>query len=366
MTMKRREFVLIPLAAMSAPLVRLLAAESIRLEPADDHVRIPLRFFTADEAKIVTAAAERIFPRDANGAGATDAAVTIYIDRQLAGPYGRDKYRYTKPPFGDSGPEHGYQGAANPRQIYRDGLRTLAGFAKLSEREQIAKLTSIERTPFFALLRAHTIEGRILRPDARRECELGRVEDGRLPRSSNELPRRHATRTMAKPFAQRPRASSRSRSTSPRRGRMSVSRQPATNLKPVDVAIIGGGWTGLMMAKEITTGHRLRRGLERGGRATPTTRDDGRARLHHPSTHDAKYGGGNHHPPAFARQRRSGAAVRVFPSRHRGRGRGRALGRRSFRFLPDVFTLRTHYSATRSRNFRGPLGSGLGGHLRRS
>lgn len=159
MTMKRREFVLIPLAAMSAPLVRLLAAESIRLEPADDHVRIPLRFFTADEAKIVTAAAERIFPRDANGAGATDAAVTIYIDRQLAGPYGRDKYRYTKPPFGDSGPEHGYQGAANPRQIYRDGLRTLAGFAKLSEREQIAKLTSIERTPFFALLRAHTIEG---------------------------------------------------------------------------------------------------------------------------------------------------------------------------------------------------------------
>src|SRR6266481_2437845 len=25
-----------------------------------------------------------------------------------------------------------------------------------------------------------------------------------------------------------------------------------TNLKPVDVAIIGGGWTGLLMAKEIT------------------------------------------------------------------------------------------------------------------
>jgi len=164
MTMQRREFVLIPLAAMSAHLVRLLAAESFRPEPVDDHVRIPLRFFTAAEAKIVTAATERIFPRDAKGAGATDAAVTIYIDRQLAGPYGRDKYRYTKPPFGESSPEHGYQGAANPRQVYRDGLRALSGFADLSEREQIEKLTSIEHTPFFTILRAHTIEGMFCDP----------------------------------------------------------------------------------------------------------------------------------------------------------------------------------------------------------
>lgn len=162
--MKRRDFVVLPLAALSAPLVQLLAAESRRLEQRGGQVRVPLRFFTAAEAKIVTAASERIFPADANGAGATAAAVVIYIDRQLAGPYGRDKYRYTKGPFGASGPEHGYQGAANPRDTYRDGLRSLAGFAELSEREQIAALTSIERTQFFALLRAHTIEGMFCDP----------------------------------------------------------------------------------------------------------------------------------------------------------------------------------------------------------
>src|SRR5947208_1288190 len=144
--MKRRQFVVIPLAAMSVPLLRLLDAESGRAIPRQGKVRVPLWFFTAEEATVVTAACERIFPADASGAGATDAAVVIYIDRQLAGPYGRDKYRYTKGPFGESGPEHGYQGAANPRQVYRDGLRALAGFAELSEAEQIAKLTSIERT----------------------------------------------------------------------------------------------------------------------------------------------------------------------------------------------------------------------------
>ena len=166
--MKRREFVVIPMAALSAPLLQMLAEESPPVRPSRGHakqqVRVPLRFFTADEAKIVTAACERILPADASGAGATDAAVTIYIDRQLAGPYGRDKYRYTKGPFGESGPEHGYQGAANPQQVYREGLRSLAGFAELPVREQIAKLTSIEKTQFFALLRTHTIEGMFCDP----------------------------------------------------------------------------------------------------------------------------------------------------------------------------------------------------------
>ena len=37
-------------------------------------------------------------------------------------------------------------------------------------------------------------------------------------------------------------------------------------LKPVDVAIVGGGWTGLMMAKEIATRTGLTVAvLERGG-----------------------------------------------------------------------------------------------------
>jgi gluconate 2-dehydrogenase gamma chain len=127
--MKRREFLTIPAGALGGTLLYTLACE-------------------------------RIFPSDATGPGAKEAGVVIYIDRQLAGPYGADKYRYTKGPFVESVPEHGYQGKANPREAYRQGIAELGmNFDELPADQQIQKLQSMEKTHFFQLLRAHTIEG---------------------------------------------------------------------------------------------------------------------------------------------------------------------------------------------------------------
>ncbi len=162
--MKRREFLTIPASALGGTLLYTLAREPFRLKAQDvtkdGNVKVPLRFFTAAEARVVAAACDRIFPSDASGPGAKEAAVVIYIDRQLAGPYGADKYRYTKGPFVESYPEHGYQGKENPRETYHQGIASLGtNFAELPVDEQIRKLQSIEKTHFFQLLRAHTIEG---------------------------------------------------------------------------------------------------------------------------------------------------------------------------------------------------------------
>jgi len=157
--MRRREFLTVPAAAMGGTLLYTLAGEPVRLQAQDATVKVPLRFFTAEEARVVTAACARIFPSDASGPGATEAGVVIFVDRQLAGPYGRDKYRYTKGPFVDSYPEHGYQGKESPREIYRAGIKTLGDFVGLSPADQDAKLQSIEKSRFFQLLRTHTIEG---------------------------------------------------------------------------------------------------------------------------------------------------------------------------------------------------------------
>jgi gluconate 2-dehydrogenase gamma chain len=156
---KRREFILIPAKALGGLIVSSLIGE-ILPAVAQDTVKVPLRFFTAAEAKAIQAAAERIFPTDDSGPGATEAGVVIYIDRQLASPYGKDKYRYTKGPWIESIPEHGYQGKETPQEIYRAGVKQLGdGFAGLTGDQQDLQLEKVEHTYFFQLLHTHTVEG---------------------------------------------------------------------------------------------------------------------------------------------------------------------------------------------------------------
>ena len=164
--MRRREFLTLSAASIGGVLVYSLDREVFRLSAqTNESVHIPLRFFTQSEALIVAAATSRIFPSDEGGPGAREAGVAVYIDRQLAGPWGRDRYRYTQGPFEENAPaEFGYQGKATPRQIYRQGLQDLKGFDRLTSTEQDQKLTQIEKTLFFSLLRQNTIEGMFCDP----------------------------------------------------------------------------------------------------------------------------------------------------------------------------------------------------------
>lgn len=160
----RRHFLTISAANLGGLLVYTLDRKPGRLHAQDKTIRVPLRFFTGDEALAIAAAAARIFPSDDSGPGASEAGVVIYIDRQLASAYGRDHYRYTRPPFVSGVPEQGYQGKETPREIYRAGLKMLGRFHLLSAAEQDARLHQIENTLFFSLLHTHTIEGMFCDP----------------------------------------------------------------------------------------------------------------------------------------------------------------------------------------------------------
>lgn len=163
--MRRRQFLTVPAASLGGRLYFLLdgSVQRVGAQP-QDAIRVPLRFFDKEQALDVGAAAARIFPSDETGPGAAEAGVVIYIDRQLAGPYGNDRYRYTNPPFAAGPPELGYQGEDTPRAIYTKGAVLIKGMRNLSPADQDARLHEIEKSVFFDLLRRHTIEGMFCDP----------------------------------------------------------------------------------------------------------------------------------------------------------------------------------------------------------
>jgi len=85
----------------------------------------PWLFFTAGEAAAVEALADRIIPPDPRAPGGKDSGCAVYLDRQLAGPYGRAEGDYNAGPFMPGLPNQGRQSANGPAKQYRDWLAAL-------------------------------------------------------------------------------------------------------------------------------------------------------------------------------------------------------------------------------------------------
>jgi gluconate 2-dehydrogenase gamma chain len=85
----------------------------------------PWHYFTADEARAVEALADRIIPPDPQTPGGKDSGCAVFIDRQLAGPYGRQEGHYVKPPFMPGTKQQGPQSASGPATTYRQALAAL-------------------------------------------------------------------------------------------------------------------------------------------------------------------------------------------------------------------------------------------------
>ena len=139
----------------------------------------PWLFFTADEAAMIEAMVDRLIPPDERGPGGKDAGCAVFIDRQLAGPYGRSEGLYTNPPFMPGAATQGYQRPDSPAARYRSSLSAFADYIKrefagksfrdLAANDQDAALKGLESgsiglkdvrsEEFFALLLTNTQEG---------------------------------------------------------------------------------------------------------------------------------------------------------------------------------------------------------------
>lgn len=104
---------------------------------------------SAADAATLAAVCARIIPTDENGPGAAEARASAYIDRALGGWLAPSREEYTA-------------GLAAIEDAAR--ARGATRFADLAPADQDAVLQAIDETPFFALVRTHTIQGTFCDP----------------------------------------------------------------------------------------------------------------------------------------------------------------------------------------------------------
>ena len=110
-------------------------------------------FLTGEEGRTMEALADCIIPTDSETPGGKDSGCAVFVDRQLAGPYGRQEGLYLRPPFQTGAKSQGHQSEKGSAQQYRDGLAALnrastgkfgKSFADLSENDKEAVLKGLE------------------------------------------------------------------------------------------------------------------------------------------------------------------------------------------------------------------------------
>jgi gluconate 2-dehydrogenase gamma chain len=137
-------------------------------------------FFVPSEAAFIETAVGRLIPNDAVGPGAVETGVPFFLDRQLAGNFGRGDHYFLGGPWPKGTPEQGYQSRFSPAQLYRAAIAAIdkyvganfqdASFSKLAAADADKVLAGIESgaieleggvdsKTFFAMLLQNTKEG---------------------------------------------------------------------------------------------------------------------------------------------------------------------------------------------------------------
>jgi gluconate 2-dehydrogenase gamma chain len=79
-------------------------------------------FLNLDEAAFVEAVVDHMVPADELSPKGTDIGINIYIDRALAGGWGKGERLYMQGPWKRGVPSQGYQLPLTPAQLYRAGI----------------------------------------------------------------------------------------------------------------------------------------------------------------------------------------------------------------------------------------------------
>jgi gluconate 2-dehydrogenase gamma chain len=102
-------------------------------------------FLNLDEAAFIEALVDHMIPADEISPKGTDLGVNIYIDRALAGSWGKGDRLYMQGPWKPGAPSQGYQLPLTPAQLYRAGIEATTAHCRKTYGQSFDRIEAAQR-----------------------------------------------------------------------------------------------------------------------------------------------------------------------------------------------------------------------------
>src|SRR5437588_11521607 len=118
----RRDFLKGAVAGSAAAATTPTLVDQAQAQPAAASATPGYSFLNLDEAAFVETLVDHMVPADDLTPKGTDLGINIYIDRALAGGWGKGERLYMQGPWKLGVPSQGYQLPHTPAELYRAGI----------------------------------------------------------------------------------------------------------------------------------------------------------------------------------------------------------------------------------------------------
>jgi gluconate 2-dehydrogenase gamma chain len=125
--------------------IDIAQAEPAPATPAVAWQAAGYEFLNLDEAAFIEALVDHMIPADEISPKGTDLGVNIYIDRALAGSWGKGDRLYMQGPWKLGAPSQGYQLPLTPAQLYRAGIEATNAHCRKAYGQSFDRIEAAQR-----------------------------------------------------------------------------------------------------------------------------------------------------------------------------------------------------------------------------
>jgi gluconate 2-dehydrogenase gamma chain len=144
-------------AATATPAILPQSAEAQVAAPAAAPPAAGYAYLNLEEAAFVEALVDHMIPADNLTPKGTDVGINIYIDRALAGAWGKGDRLYMQGPWKTGVPSQGYQLPLTPAQLYRAGISATNAYCRKTFSKTFDGLTEQQRQAVLVGLSSGTL-----------------------------------------------------------------------------------------------------------------------------------------------------------------------------------------------------------------